>query len=564
MYTQPRAGPFHPTTFLGTHFSPLLMFMIELYRLAATPYTLFLIQSLALAAPSWYIYKIALQAKLKPRTALIFALLYLAYPGTLWSNWYDFHLEAFVPIFLSAAYYHYQKNDNIRMTASLILLMLTFERAIFLVLAFALYAVVREPLTENREDPPPTNRRKILLLAIVLIAALYFIQSERIMYQVWPNRAAIEPTKMFGRLTYENLLLKVSFITLLTASLAFLPLFSPLELGIASPYILLAMTSDYTPYFTIPWQYPAIISIPFFLAAIQAAKRDTAPRLDLKLAASGITLFLLFAPATPLMTQFSASWAIPIPDNETIQKHAALDKIPPEATILAQENIFPNIAERKTAYTLWPTDTPPPDYIVVDVQSYYFYTEPVGNTTRDQLLSMLQKEPYGIETRVNGFFILKHGYNGTTTTVTPLKTGIDLADARNPIVSQEDYFRETRFFVPDSVTVEDGHITIRNGTRGSVWWGPFLTLPPGRYRVTITLVAEDPGTLNLLTVQAYLYKQTTYSEVTITGDLLNGEKPTTLAWEFTLTEWAPSLEVVGTSHGWTEIHVHDLTLEAIR
>jgi hypothetical protein len=323
------------------------------------------------------------------------------------------------------------------------------------------------------------------------------------------------------------------------------------------------MTTDYTPYFTIPWQYPAIISIPFFLAAIQASRHDTTQRLDLKIAASGITIFLLFAPATPLMTQFSASWAITLPDNETILKHTALNQLEPEATILAQENIFPNIADRKTAYTLWPTNTTPPDYIVVDVQSYYFYTEPVGNTTQDQTLHLLETQQYGITTRVNGFFILKHDYTGNATTLAPIKSSIDITDSRSTFVSQSDYFREAHFFVPDSVAVEDGHITIHNGTRGSVWWGPFLTLPPGRYRVTITLDAEKAEDLTLLTVQAYWYKRTTYSQVTISGDMLDGEKPTTLAWEFTLTEWTPSLEVVGISHGWTEIHVHDVTIEGI-
>lgn len=563
MYTQPRAGFLHPSTFMGVHFSPLLMFLIEIYRFAASPYTLLFIQSLALAAPAWYIYKIGIQADLKPKMALIFALIYLIYPGTLWSNWYDFHLEAFIPLFLSAAYFYYQRRNNVRMIGSLLLLMFTFERAVFLVIAFALYAVIRDPLLEKKTEKPLSNRTKLFLILMVVCAALYFIQSERIMYQAWPNRGVIEPTKIFGKITYDNLLLKVAFIALLSAPLAFLPLFSPLELLIASPYLLLAMTSDYTPYFTIPWQYPAIISIPFFLAAIEAAKKEQTTRIGVKVVAAGLTIFLLFSPGTPIMTQFSSNWAITLPDNETILKHAAISQIDQGSSVLAQENLFPNLTERKTAYTLWPKNAIPPDYIVVDIQSYYFYTEPVGNTTREQMLRLLNEYNYGIKAQVNGFFVLKLGYAGGKTMITPLKSQLDLVDARSPFVSQEDYFRETSFFVPDSVKVEDGHITIPKGLRGSVWWGPWLTLPPGEYRVTIILDADELGSLPLLTLESYWYKTITYDELMITGDSLTDGGPTTIVWEFTLDEWAPSLEVVGISHGWAEVRVYSLTLEEI-
>lgn len=542
MFTQPRAGPLQPSSFLGVHFSPLLIALIPLYALFRTPYFLLVLQSAALALPAYYIYRIGVRVTGDERTALLFAVGYLLYPGTLWSNWYDFHLEAFVPLFTSMAYHYYLKGSRPRLILSLALLLTTFERSVFIVISFAAYVLARELFKARRGGESRYLRPSTLnmLLVIVLASGLYFVGSERIMSALWPEKSILQLAKIVGKLSYENLLLKVSYMALLAGPLAFLPLWSPLELLPAAPYFFLAMATDYTPYFTIPWQYPALITIPFFASAIMASSREK-PRLTRrKLAASIAFFFLLAAPGSLPMSSFSSNWQLPLPNWETALKHGALSSMEPDASVLAQEDFFPNIAERRVAYTLWPGDLEPPDYIVFDVLDYLFYYEPGGNTTRDQALRLAGA--YGVAARVNGLVILKRGYAGPETNLAPLRVSLDLQGARKPYVSQEDSYRETRFFVPADVRVQGDHIYVAEGQRGSVFWGPYLTLPPGSYRVTVSFSADTAVQDALFDLRVYCYGAETYAERTVHGVEVVAGARSTLTLDFDLEEWAPSLE----------------------
>lgn len=147
--------------------------------------------------------------------------------------------------------------------------------------------------------------------------------------------------------------------------------------------------------------------------------------------------------------------------------------------MLAQENIFPNIAEREIAYTQWPESMDPPDYMVFDVQDYLFYHEPVGQTMKDAVLGLLGTGEYGLYTNVNGFMILKKGYEGPKTVSSPLLVRLDFSEARKAFVSFEDSFPEIKFFIPSWVEVKGDHLLIEKGIRGSVWWGPWVTFPRG-------------------------------------------------------------------------------------
>ena len=124
-----------------------------------------------------------------------------------------------------------------------------------------------------------------------------------------------------------------------------------------------------------------------------------------------------------------------IPTQETHNIHKVLSQLESDASILAQENIFPNIADRKTAYTQWPSDLDPPDYIVFDSLNYLFYYEPVGHTTRDALFQFLETGNYGLQSIVNGFMVMKKDYEGPTTTLSRLRFQLDFDEVRKSFVS---------------------------------------------------------------------------------------------------------------------------------
>jgi len=569
MFTQPRAGINQPPSFLGVHVSPFLLVVIFLYALVSSPYTLLVIQTAAFGFAAVFIYKLGNRIIGKEKIALLFAIGFLLYPGTLWPNWYDFHLEAFVPLFSAMIFYYYFSNNKVGVVLSMILLLSTFERAVFIVGLFLFYIAAREIyLKKKKEDTKFLSKRMILTLLIVgVICAAYFLLSENLMNSVWPERGLYQPMKIFGQVTYNNMLLKIAYVALLTAPLAFLPFDSPLELLPAVPYLFLAMASDYQPYFTIPWQYPALISVPFFVSAIFGWKHQDRKGLWKKMVALMLVCVVLFSPGSPFMSLFSSNWTVPVPTLEYQLRYQALTSVAGTASVLAQENIFPNIAERKVAYTLWPNNSAPPDYIVVDVLDTMFYRQPGEESTQNALLRFTQQNVYGIVKTVNGFIILKKDYNGPREVLMPLQISLEPTQLRKSVVSFEDTSTATHFYIPDSVGIEGDHLVIGKNTVGNAWWGPYITVPAGKYRVEVDYAINGNVSGPFLDLTAYYWNSPqnvpVYAKKTVLGSQVAAGQKSVAVMEFELKDWVPSLEIVGTSYGKADISVYSVKFEEI-
>jgi len=563
MFSQPRAGPLHPPSFLGVHVSPLIILLLPFYAIFQSPYTLLVLQTIALALPAAYIYGIGVKINEGKNLALIFALGYLLYPGTLWSNWYDFHLESFVPLFSSMIFYHYMARNKWRLILSFFLLLATFERALIIALAFVVYIFVREAYLswKNRGTHRTVSKGMILgLIVIVGVSLAYFFLSENIMNSIWPQRGTSSTAEFLGVINYNDILVKIAYVGLLTAPLAFLPFESPLELLPAIPYLLLSVVSSYSPYFTITWQYPALISVPFFVSAMFGATHHKWKRTGVKLAVALTICTVLFSPGTPLMSRLSINWALPVPNSETLLMQQALETLDQNASVLAQENIFPNIAERRIAYTYWPANYSPPDYIVINVLDLDFYRTPDEQSTRDALFGFLSTQNYGIIENVNGFFILKKDYDGQKNVLVPLHLSLQLDQVHKKIISFEDQFLETHFFVPDWVKVEGDHLLLSKNFSGNAWWGPYITVPPGRYKIEVKYSLSETTERAVFGLSAYWFKHATYGEKTIWGNQTLPGQIGTVSMEFETSDWVPALEIVGTGFGNADVSVYSVTM----
>ena len=563
LYTQPRWGPENPESFFGVHFAPVVYPLIWLYGLVESPYLLLVIQSVALAAPAYYIYRIAERVTGSERTTLVFALAYLIYPATLWSNWYDFHLESFVPLLMAMMYHHLYRGSRVRFALSSLLLMAVMERMVFIVIAFSAYALLYSYL--HRGDGSNgwrlDARSTATLVSLAVVAVAYYFWSESVINGIWPERTIFQPTRLLGVFTYESFLIKVAYLAILAAPLAFLQVNSVLELIPAAPYLILALATDYSPYFTINWQYPVLVSVPFFVSAIHGSAGEEPRRLHLKLGAAALISFVLLAPCTPLMSRFGETWGLHLPDEGTRLRHEALDSIPGDATVLAQENIFPNIAERETAYTLWPPDAEPPDFVVFNVHEYWFYHVPGHRTIQSAALELYATGEYGVYANVDGFIILMRGHEGPARYRAPLSFVLDPATARNHFISFEDRVPETQFYVPGWVEIEGGSLRLEPRFRGPVWWGPYVTVPPGNYTVMVRLEAEELPDIPVLGLQVYWYKHRVYADRVFWGGHLVTGRPLTAQFDVELTDWVPSLEVVGITYGNAEIRIHEVRFE---
>lgn len=573
MFSQPRAGPLYAPSFLGVHVSPIIFILLPFYALVQSPYTLLVLQAVALALPAFFIYKIAVRISGKEIVALLFAIGYLVYPGTLWSNWYDFHTEAFVPLFLSMAFYYYFKGNKLGLVFSMLMLLTTMESAVYIDLAFAVYIALREVLKRRKAQPNRKvfdKRLLIVLLTVASVSVVYYFVCESIMNSVWPQRGLLAPLNLYGIQIYNNLLLKISYIAILTAPLAFLPFDSPLELLPAAPYLFLAIVTDYQPYFTITWQYPALISVPFFVAAISGLSQQNWKRIKWKLIGGMVIFVVLLSPGSPLISQFSVRWTIDLPNSEMELRYQALSMIEENATVLAQENIFPNIAQRQVVYTLWPSNTEPPDYIVIDVFETLFYHSPPDLSTKDAMLNYVQGHRYGVAAIVNGFVVLKKNYKGATNVLVPLRTSLDLGQIQKKSVAFEDYIKETHFFISDWVKAKENYLFLNKSVAAVAWWGPYINAPPGKYKVEIRYSSDDTPPEPIMDLIVYYwgngpkYPDTTYAAKRVWGNETIPGQINTTTMEFELDDWSKPLEIVGTGLGKANINIYSVAMQEVQ
>lgn len=103
MYT-----PMLGRSFFSEYFSPLLLFIIPVYYLYASPIVLLISQALVTALSGYYIYKLA---ALEIKNNLIPILIMIAYLGNkslMEGFWFDFHIEMFEPLFIIGVFYFYK------------------------------------------------------------------------------------------------------------------------------------------------------------------------------------------------------------------------------------------------------------------------------------------------------------------------------------------------------------------------------------------------------------------------------------------------------------------------
>jgi uncharacterized membrane protein len=128
--------------FLGQHFSPGLAVLAPLYWFAPSVNTLFVVQTMALAAGSIPIYVLAARRLEDERIALLLSLAYLAMPSLAYANLFDFHeIVLAVPLLAWAA----ERLDADRPRATLLLLCIALlfkEEVGLIVAAFGAFAAL--------------------------------------------------------------------------------------------------------------------------------------------------------------------------------------------------------------------------------------------------------------------------------------------------------------------------------------------------------------------------------------------------------------------------------------
>jgi uncharacterized membrane protein len=430
--------PINPSgSFFGVHFSPILFLILPLYWIAQTPETLLVFQSFILALAALPIYKLAKEYAGGRIVGLVFAFAYLMFPATHFVNWYDFHVQAFLPLFFACIIYYITKEDWPKYFLFAFLSLMCQEHVAFFMFFISIYIIwkYRAPIISAIRRKNFAEKKLLIPLFTMIISVVWY------WFTLW-QRDTFFPTNPealgeflglgnFAILGAENPLevpllmmlrplnavqalmydahLKLLYIVLIFGPLAFFSFKAPSALIPALPWFGFSLISQTYHHHILGTQYEAYIVSFIFCAAIFAVRKNYLKKPGFKIVRSSVKKIMVFSliffvavsPVGPVVN-------VLFPDYTSIYRGEherllgeVLNAVPLNASILTQDNLFPHVSHRINAYvflTRWinsnindlviefvnqTMDTV--DYVLVDSK-----TDPIATGL---ILSLLETKP---------------------------------------------------------------------------------------------------------------------------------------------------------------------------
>ncbi len=374
-------------SFLGVHFSPMLLVLSPLYWVAPMPETLLILQAFILSLAAFPIYKLARKFAGGRIAGLVFAFAYLIYPAVHYVNLYEFHVQTFLPFFLAFTIYYVMKEDWHRYFPFLLLSLMVEEHAAQILAFLGLYMLwkYRSSILKSLKERTFADKRPLVAIITIVLSALWY------WFTLWQRDTffPINPLAMseflgapnFTTLGVENPLeiplviilkpanaiqalindgpVKLLYFVLLFGPLAFFSFSSPSLLIPTIPYFIFSLFSDARLHHMLGVHYESYTISFIFAAAIFGLRKNLQnhPFIKIKRPLKIVMLFSLIffvvaSPVGPIMSVF-----YPDPASFSYGEHEktlteVLTTIPANASILTQNNIFPHVSNRIQAYVI--------------------------------------------------------------------------------------------------------------------------------------------------------------------------------------------------------------------
>ena len=508
--------------FFGIHFSPIIFTVLPFYALYPTPQLLLVLQSFVLALGALPLYKLAKHIGKHRIFALSFALAYLLYPPLQGINSFDFHVQSFLPLFFLSVFYFFETQNWKPYFLFILLSLMVEEHAAMIVAFIGLFAILQHR-THLLNELKNRNFKDTLVLVsfLTLVSAVLWYVLTNLFHNAFfpinqtfistykaasnwrilgtedpitiPFYIFLHPTNAIAALSYD-VPLKVSYLVGLFGPLAFMSFFKVRYLLPTIPWFIYALFSNYQPYYVIFFQYPAYVIAFIFIAAIYGLNRGStnlrtlAKRLAILLTFSFVA-YLLVSPFGPTVAILNQNSGINPNSQRDDLIHQLLAFIPPNASVITDNALFPHVSSRSNAYVV---PTIPPlwnnhetegrnfteailgkvDYVIVDTK-----TDPLASSVVFSLIK--ENSIFKLFASADGVVLFKRNYDGNATVLLP--------------------YHATYYY--DSLGLYAGELTTSpNSTRDYVlhyngtfeqplmfWYGPRNPLPPGDYNITMRL-----------------------------------------------------------------------------
>jgi len=449
--------------FFGSHFSPILFLMLPVYYLHPAPETLLVFQSFILALGALPLYYFTKETLNHRTAAVVFALAYLIYPPLHGVNWFDFHVQAFLPVLFFSTMYFLKKEKWSLYFVFILLSLSVAENVPFTIVFIGLYCLwlYRKQVVQMVKEKNVSDKRVLIPILTIAIAVFWFILAlwiKRTYFPIDPDYSRFYksvdnwsvlgiqddpvklpiyiisyPWKVLEAVVYDAYL-KLVYIILLFGPLQFLS-FKSAKTIIAFVWLVPALLSNYPPYYLIGCHFPAYIIAFIFLAAVEAVsdrngKHNTSgPKRYVKnIIILGLLFLIFISPLSPLLTTFRdnpvvfSDYQPPSITSHELMLHTIANLVPKNASVLTQNNIFPHFSSRSNAY-VYPIglalDRAPPDKMnsylnnLMQNSEYALVDDVTDSATASLVIDRIEhNQNHGLYAFADGIYLFKRGYQG--------------------------------------------------------------------------------------------------------------------------------------------------------
>lgn len=373
-------------SFFGVHFSPILFLVLPFYWIMPTPETLLVLQSFILALAAVPIYKLAKENAGGRIVGLTFAFAYLMFPAVHFVNWYDFHVQVFLPLFFTCIIYYVMKGDWPKYFLFVFLALMCEEHVALIIFFVGIYIAWRyrvSILSTIRGEK--TAEKKLLIPFITMIISIvwywFTIWQRNTFFPINPEAMGeflgsanfsilgardpleipllivLRPWNAVQALAYDGHI-KLLYVALLFGPLAFFSFKAPSALIPTIPWFGMSFISQTLCHHMLGHQYEAYVVSFIFVAAIFALKKNYSKKSELKhitgsvqkIVVSSLIFFVVVSPLCPVIRfLFPDYTSIYIGEHERLLSEV-VNMVRPNASIMTQNNLFTHFSHRINAY----------------------------------------------------------------------------------------------------------------------------------------------------------------------------------------------------------------------
>ena len=225
------------------------------------------------------------------------------------------------------------------------------------------------------------------------------------------------------------------------------------------------------------------------IATIFAVQRLRRHRVNLAGLIAGILLFsVVISPFSPVaqgrISGLSYNEGFPIVTTHDGILDDAIGLIPPNASVLTQNNLFPQVSNRANAYVFISNNTTRIQYVLADSESSWYSTKIWGTQSmKGWLAYFIALGTYGVVVDDNGVILLENNYTGPVVLAGRTNYSFDYQNL--------DLYSGMR---QSDANSESGTVLVHTSSDPNgvtFWYGPYASLPPGKYEVTFNLMSNS-------------------------------------------------------------------------